>query len=103
MHKIAVLGDRDSVCGFACLGIEAVPVSDEIQAKNEFKRMMNENYAVIYITEYYAEFLEAEITKLSNPSVPCVILIPGVKGNTGKGINNINKSVEKAVGSLILD
>lgn len=103
MHKIAVLGDRDSVCGFACLGIETVPVSDEIQAKNAFKRMINENYAVIYITEYYAEFLKAEISKLFNCVTPCVILIPGVKGNTGEGIKNINKSVEKAVGSLILD
>lgn len=103
MSKIAVFGDRDSVCGFACLGIETVTVIDENQAKTAFKRMINDNYAVIYITEHYAEILKTEISKLADCVTPCIILIPGVTGNTGEGIKNINKSVEKAVGSLILD
>ena len=34
--------------------------------------------------------------------LPAVILIPGVSGNTGKGIEGVKKSVEQAVGSDIL-
>lgn len=33
---------------------------------------------------------------------PAIILIPGVSGNTGKGIESVKKSVEQAVGSDIL-
>ncbi len=103
MYKVAVLGDKDSVCGFACLGLETVAVYDETQAKNEFRRLVSEGYAVIYITEYFAKILENEISKISDSVTPAVILIPGVSGNTGEGLMNINKSVERAVGSSILD
>lgn len=103
MYKIAVLGDRDSVCGFACLGIETSVVYDEAEAKSEFKRLVSGNYAVIYITEHFAKVLENEISKISDSVTPSVILIPGTSGNTGEGMANINKSVERAVGSLILD
>lgn len=103
MYKIAVLGDRESICGFACLGVETVAVYGENNAKEQFSRLVDEDYAVIYITEYYAEMLKAEISALENGVTPAVILIPGVKGNTGKGMENIGKAVERAVGSLILD
>lgn len=103
MYKIAVLGDKDSICGFACLGAETVTVYDEATAKKEFDRLVNENYGVIYITEYYGEILKEEISLQENAVTPAVILIPGVKGNTGKGMENIGKAVERAVGSLILD
>ncbi len=103
MYKMAVLGDKDSICGFACLGVETAVVYDAAQAKEEFSRLLNENYGIIYITEYYAEELKEEISLLENSVTPAVILIPGVKGNTGKGMENIGKAVERAVGSLILD
>ncbi|MBQ3137143.1 MAG: V-type ATP synthase subunit F [Clostridia bacterium] len=103
MYKMAVLGDRDSVCGFSCLGVETAVVYGEADAKEQFSRLVNENYGIIYITEYYAELLSDEISLLEKAVTPAVILIPGVKGNTGKGMANISRAVEKAVGSLILD
>ena len=33
---------------------------------------------------------------------PAVILIPGISGNTGDGLNAVKKSVEQAVGSDII-
>ena len=33
---------------------------------------------------------------------PAVILIPGASGNTGKGMQSLNESVERAVGKNIL-
>lgn len=103
MYKMAVLGDRESICGFACLGVETAVVYGEKEAKEQFSRLVNENYAVIYITEYYAEMLKDEISPYESSATPAVILIPGVKGNTGKGMENISKAVERAVGSLIFD
>ncbi len=103
MHKIAVLGDRESICGFTCLGVETAVVTDEKTAKTELSRLVDEGCGIIYITEQYAEILENEISLLKNEMTPAVILIPGVKGNTGKGMEDIGKTVERAVGSLILD
>ena len=103
MYKIAVLGDRESICGFACLGAETAVVYDENEAREQLSRLVNENYAIIYITEYYAEKLRDEISLYDYSATPAVILIPGVRGNTGRGMENISKAVERAVGSLILD
>ncbi len=103
MYKIAVLGDKESICGFACLGVETVPVYGEEDAQKQFSRLVNEDYGIIYITEYYAEILKEEIARYDSSVTPAVILIPGVRGNTGKAMENIGKTVERAVGSLILD
>ena len=59
-------------------------------------------YAVIYITEALAENLKEEIDKYRQESIPAIILIPGVKGNTGEGLRQLSLCVEKAVGSDIL-
>ena len=80
-----------------------VAVCDGEQAEKEFARLKDENYAIIYITEHYGEVLKEEINLLSEAVTPAVILIPGVRGNTGMGMENIGRSVERAVGSLILD
>ena len=52
--------------------------------------------------ELCAELIEEEIEKVAENPLPAVILIPGVSGNTGKGLSAVKKSVEQAVGSDIL-
>lgn len=102
MYKIAVMGDRDSVYGFAALGLETFFVSQREEGVRLLKKLASNDYAVIYITEALASTLEEEIDELSSQSLPAVILIPGVSGNTGKGIGSVKKSVERAVGSDII-
>jgi len=103
MYKgIAVIGDRDSIYGFASIGFSIFPVTDKEEGIKTFKSLCKGEYAVIYVTEAFAAELEEEIEKVSGNLYPAVILIPGVYGNTGKGIMSVRKSVEKAVGSDIL-
>ena len=102
MHKIAVLGDKDSVYGFSALGLSVFPVNDAENGARLLKKLTNDNYAVIYITEALAELISDEIDKFSESPLPAIILIPGVSGNTGKGIMSVKKSVEQAVGSDII-
>ncbi len=102
MFKVAVLGDIDSIYGFSALGLEVFGVSDENSAKKAFSKLTSGDYAVIYITEACGEFLTEEIEKTAENTTPAVILIPGIKGNTGKGIENVRNSVIKAVGSDII-
>ena len=102
MYKAAVLGDRDSIYGFAALGLDTYPVTEKEEAAKTLKSLAENEYAVIYITESLQAELEAEIDRYVTDYLPAIIPIPGVSGNTGRGMQNIKKSVERAVGSDII-
>ncbi len=102
MYKVAVVGDYDSIYGFAALGLETFPVSDSKEAEEVFLKLASGSYAVIYITEAAAAGIETVIERYREKPIPSVILIPGISGNTGKGVELVKHSVEQAVGSDIL-
>lgn len=102
MYKIAVLGDYDSIYGFATLGLDTFPVSTHEEAAEMLHRLASGRYGVIYITEAWAAQLKHEIAKYQDQITPAIIQIPGIAGNTGAGVAGVKKSVEVAVGSDIL-
>lgn len=105
MYKIAVVGDNDSIYGFASLGLTVFPVEDDMsteEASRILHTIVEGEYGIIYITENLAKRLERDIAKYDNQLMPAIILIPGVKGNTGDGVKRVRKTVEQAVGSDIL-
>ena len=102
MYKIAVIGEYDSIYGFAALGLDTFPVSDPDEAKQKLHKLAEGAYAVIYITEALAAVLEHEVEKYREEILPAIIQIPGVSGNTGAGVAGVKKSVEQAVGSDII-
>ena len=102
MYRVAVIGDRDSIYGFAALGLATFPITETAEAARKLHELAQGDYAVIYITEALADQLSEEIEKYDQQRLPAIILIPGVSGNTGAGIRNVKKSVEQAVGSDII-
>ena len=102
MYKMAAIGDRASVYGFAALGLDTHYVTSADEAKKLIRRLAGEDCAVIYITEQLAELIPDELERLKESPLPAVIPIPGVYGNTGMGMRAVNESVIKAVGSDIV-
>lgn len=102
MYKIAVLGDYDSIYGFAALGLDICPVNSPEEAKKTFVQLAEAKTGIIYVTEALVAVLKHEIDRYKDAIVPTVIQIPGISGNTGAGIEGVKKSVEQAVGSDIL-
>ncbi len=102
MYRIGVLGDRDSIYGFAALGLDVFAVDDPTEAVRTFRKLSEDNYAVLYVTESLAGVLENELDRCAKNVLPAVILIPGVSGNTGAGLKSVRKCVEQAVGSDII-
>lgn len=102
MYKVAVLGDRDSIYGFAAIGLDTYSAKNTEEAAKLLKELAESQYGVIYITESLQSELESEIDKYSSERLPAIIPIPGVSGNTGIGMMNVKKSVERAVGSDII-
>lgn len=101
-YNIAVLGDRDSIYGFAALGLTIYPAENRQEALEALNLLDNGQYAVIYITERLATELAPELARYRDSRIPAIIPIPGVSGNTGIGIDAVKKSVERAVGSDII-
>lgn len=102
MYKIAVMGDRDSIYGYAALGMDIFPVKSAEEGAKTLKSLAAGKYAVIYVTEAMQAELSAEIDRYVTEDVPAIIPIPGVTGNTGMGMQSVKKSVERAVGSDII-
>ena len=102
MHKIAVMGDRDSVLGFKALGLDVCPVDSGEEGRAALHRMAKENYAIIYMTEQLAAQIPGEITRYKDAMIPAIILIPGKEGSLGIGMSSVTTAVERAVGADIL-
>ena len=101
MYKIAVIGDYDSIYGFAALGLDTFPVTPA-EAGERLHQLVADGYGIIYITEALAADLKQETARYEGQILPAIIEIPGVSGNTGSGVRGVKKSVEQAVGSDIL-
>lgn len=101
MYKLGVMGDRDSICGFACVGADLFEIDAAAEGVKLLRQIADE-YAVIFITEKLAAEMDAELLRYRERTVPAIIPIPGVTGNTGVGMRNVSRSVEQAVGSDIL-
>lgn len=101
-YKIGLIGSPDSILGFSALGVKTFGVSTEDEAKNILNKIINENFAIIFITENWYEKMGKEIEKRQKQTLPAIISIPSQHGTTGAGLKNLRKIVEQAVGSDIL-
>ncbi|MCR5484828.1 MAG: V-type ATP synthase subunit F [Clostridiales bacterium] len=102
MHNIAVVGDKDSIYGFASIGMSIFPEDDAAGASRTIRKLADNGYAVIFVTEDLASQLGAETAHYAESVMPAIIPIPGVKNNTGMGMKNVSRFVEQAVGSDII-
>lgn len=102
MYKIAVVGDKDSVLAFKALGVDVKISYDADHTRRIVDGLAKDNYGLIFITEQLAEKIEETIDRYNSVTVPAIVLIPSNKGSLGIGMKNIDKNVEKAVGSNIL-
>lgn len=102
MHKIAVIGDKDSILGFKAIGFDIFPAGSKEEKASLIGRLVDDGYALIYITEDAAKDIMAEISRYRSSYFPAIILIPGSTGPLGIGKRMVRESIEKAVGADIL-
>lgn len=102
MYKAAVMGDRDSIYGFAALGFDIFPTKSSQEGADLLEQLANEGYAIIYMTESLFDQLAGQVAQYSETVAPAVIPVPGAFGNSGSGMARVRHFVEQAVGSDIL-
>lgn len=113
-YRIAIVGTKETVGGFALLGVDIVPVDNGEQAVEELLRLKKtlqkdekgvdrNTYAIIFITEDLAGAISPDDEKkLARGALPAIIPIPSHRGSTGYGLERLRRIVERAVGSDIL-
>ena len=102
MYKIGVIGDYDSICGFAALGIDIYPANSLDEAKSSLKSLAEGGYGIIYVTEQYLSSMQEEQDLYREKQIPAIIAIPSVRENLGMGRAALKRYVEQAVGSDII-
>ena len=104
MHKIGVIGGRETVMGFKALGLEISPVDSVDEARQALRRLAKpeEAYAILYVEETFARDMAADIDKYKDLPTPAIILIPGREGSLGLGQSALQAAVERAVGTNIM-
>lgn len=102
--RVGVIGDRDSVLGFMALGYAVYEASDVVEAEKLLKMLCaDRSFAVIFLTEGYAASLTHVTDKYKDSPLPAIITIPQADGSgAGFGMDNLHRSVERAVGADIL-
>ena len=101
-YRIAAVGDWESVMGFRALGLDTYPVSGSEEAREKIRELAKTDCAVIYLTETLAKSLTDVLNRYKDELRPAIILIPGREGPLGIGKDNIQRSIERAVGADIL-
>ena len=66
MYKIGVIGDRESVLGFQAVGLDVFPAGDAEEAKKTLKRLAKEDFAIIYITEQFYQYMMKEVEEYTD-------------------------------------
>lgn len=101
--NIAVLGDSESIKGFAAVGLDIYPCDETESAAQLLRKLADgDRYAIIYLTEEIYLSAEKERARYEDKLVPAIIPIPGVRGNLSTGRQRLSGFVEKAVGSDII-
>ena len=75
MHKIGVVGDKDSILSFKALGIDVYPVITKEEARSTIDEMASNDYGIIFVTEQIATLVENTIERYNREVLPAVILI----------------------------
>lgn len=102
MSKVGVIGDKDSVMGFLALGIDTFTAYEPEEIKKTIHRLIEEDYAIIYITEQASLLAKDYIARFKDEPLPAIIVIPGIGGSLGLGMNEIRESSKRAIGVDIL-
>ena len=93
MHKIAVMGDRDSILGFKAIGFDVYPTEGQEEA-GELARPQD-GYALIYITEDSGYQDLRRNFMIQEQLFSCDYSDSGDKRSSGYRNESVKESVEK--------
>ena len=97
--KYSIIGDEDTVLGFAIVGISGVVAINAEEAMEAFTEMLKDrDICIIIITEKIADIIRTTVDKyLFTDSFPLIVEVPDRKG-VRPGRPGIKDMVNAAIG-----
>jgi len=100
--KIAALGEKDIMLIFRAVGADVFPVNTIIEAEDKLKKIIKEEYGIIFMTETIAIKLDSIIKKYSFKLLPSIVVIPGLGERNNYAIDILRQAIIKAVGADVM-
>jgi V/A-type H+-transporting ATPase subunit F len=98
-YKVGIIGDKESVIGFAALGVSVFTADSGENINKLIYKSVDGGCAVIYITEELYQNAGGAIEEYKEKKIPAIIPIPSSKGGIGIGMAKLKNAVERAVGA----
>jgi len=99
MKVIYALGNSKTVFLFQSIGIEAFLVTNEKAFNEKLKELTNAK--IIIVAETLAPFL-SDSQKYEKETYPIILFLPMEGKESGLGLEQLKKDVEKAIGIALL-
>jgi V/A-type H+-transporting ATPase subunit F len=100
--KIAALGEKDIMLIFRAVGVAVFPVNTIIEAEDKLKKIIKEEYGIIFMTETIAIKLDSIIKQYSFKLLPSIVIIPGLGERNNYAIDILRQAIIKAVGADVM-
>lgn len=96
--KIAIIGKKECIAGFRGLGVKTYPVKNPEEARAALLKISEEDFAIIFITESFAQDIYDLIDQINEKTLPAVTIIPEPSGAAGFASKVIREAMLRAVG-----
>jgi V/A-type H+-transporting ATPase subunit F len=100
--KIAALGEKDIMLIFRAVGADVFPVNTIMEAEDKLKKIIKEEYGIIFMTETIAIKLDSIIKQYSFKLLPSIVIIPGLGERNNYAIDILRQAIIKAVGADVM-
>lgn len=102
MHRIAFLGDEQLLSFYRPADFTLFSPKDEREVRSLLQRLQQENYIIVFVTEAVYRMAEKTIQNLNRDFLPAVSILPGYGENGRLGIERMNRLIENAVGTKLV-
>lgn len=102
MFNIAIIGEKDIIIGYSLIGFKTFPVIGENEARIALDKCIQNNIAIVFITDDIAQLIIDDIEKYQKISPTSICILPNRIKDSGLTFKMLRKNVEKAVGTDIL-
>jgi len=100
--KIGAIGENDVMLIFKAVGVDVFPANDIEIASSIIKKLVKEQYGIIFITETIAYKMDSLLNEYANKMLPSIVIIPGLGERNDFAIERLRQAIIKAVGADII-
>lgn len=97
--RIGAVGETDAILAFKAVGAVTVSAYDEQAVSEALYSLYQDGVPVIFLTESAAQMAREAVSRYDSDPAVSIILIPGIEGSQGYGLEKMRENVIKAIGS----